>query len=218
VTTTADVQIIQATREHTPFVAWLVLAATRSHLPKSGWDLLLGDDEQRVLRYLEVFADTAQIHWGHWSQFLIAEVDGVPAAGMMGYLENEQPVSVMFAGATEATKKFGITPEEWAAGWERAKSMANIGYPHEAGAWVVEHVATRPEYRRRGLVERLIHETLDRGRERGAKTADIGVLIGNDKAQHAYEKCGFVVVGEVRDAEFEQVYGSPGALALSRPL
>lgn len=217
-TTTADVRIIPATSEHISFVAWVVLAATRSHVPKGMWDLLLGEDEQRVLRYLEVFADTKQVHWGQWSQFIVAEVDGVPAAGMMGYLENEQPVSVMFAGATEATKKFGITPQEWAAGWERAKSIANIGYPHEPGAWVVEHVATKPEYRRRGLVERLIHETLDRGRERGAKTAEIGVLIGNEKAQRAYEKCGFAVVGEVRDAEFEAVYGSPGALALRRSL
>jgi RimJ/RimL family protein N-acetyltransferase len=56
------------------------------------------------------------------------------------------------------------------------------------------------------------------GRERGAKTADIGVLIGNDPAQRAYEKCGFAVVDERRDAEFEAVYGSPGARMLRRTL
>jgi ribosomal protein S18 acetylase RimI-like enzyme len=217
-TTTADVRILPATREHIPVVAWVVLAATRSHLPKGMWDLMLSDDEQRVLQYLEVFADTDHVHWGHWSQFMVAEVDGVPAAGLMGYLESEQPVSVMMAGSLEANQKFGVTPGEWAAGWERAKSITNIGSPHEPGAWVLEHVGTRPEYRRRGLVERLIYEMLDRGRERGAKTAEIGVLIGNDAAQRAYEKCGFVVVDEVRNAEFEAVYGSPGAFALRRPL
>ncbi|TMG03124.1 MAG: GNAT family N-acetyltransferase, partial [Chloroflexi bacterium] len=89
---------------------------------------------------------------------------------------------------------------------------------HEPGAWVVEHVATKPEFRRRGLVERLIYETLETGRGRGAKTADIGVLIGNDPAQRAYEKCGFEVVIEKRDVEFERVYGSPGARMLRRAL
>jgi ribosomal protein S18 acetylase RimI-like enzyme len=89
---------------------------------------------------------------------------------------------------------------------------------HEAGAWVVEHVATRPEFRRRGLVERLVHEMIDRGRERGATTADIGVLIGNDPAQRAYEKCGFAEVEEKRDAAFEAAYGSPGARLLRRGL
>lgn len=219
ITTATDVQIVPATREHIPLVAWVVMAANRSHMPKGMWDFLLGDDEARVLRYLEVFADTDQLHWGHWSQFLVAEVDGVPAAAMMGYLEDEQPVSAMIAGTLEANAKFGVSSEEWAAGWERAKSITRItGITHEPGAWVVENVACRPEFRRRGLVERLMYAILDRGRGRGAKTADIGVFIGNDKAQRAYEKCGFVVINEVRNAEFEAVYGSPGVFALRRPL
>lgn len=217
-TTATDVRIVPATREHIPFVAWVVMASHRSHLPKGMWDLILGDDEERVLRYLEVFADTEQVHWGHWSQFLVAEVGGVPAAALMGYFENEQPVTVMIAGTLEANAKFGVSADEWAAGWERAKPIANIGSPREPGAWVVENVATHPEFRRRGLVERLMHEILDRGRERGARTAEIGVFIGNDKAQRAYEKCGFVVVDEVRSAEFEAAYGSPGAYLLRRAL
>ena len=44
------------------------------------------------------------------------------------------------------------------------------------------------------------------------------VLIGNDPAQRAYEKCGFEVVIEKRDAEFERVYRSPGARMLRRLL
>jgi ribosomal protein S18 acetylase RimI-like enzyme len=194
------------------------MTASRSHLPKGTWDLILGDDEERLLRYLEVFADTEQIHWGHWSQFLVAEVGGVPAAALMGYLENEQPVTVMMAGSLEANAKSGVPAEEWAAGWERAKSIANIGSPHEPGAWVVENVATRPEFRRRGLVERLMYEILDRGRQRGSRTAEIGVFIGNERAQRAYEKCGFVVVDETRDPEFEAAYGCPGAYLLRRAL
>jgi ribosomal protein S18 acetylase RimI-like enzyme len=90
--------------------------------------------------------------------------------------------------------------------------------PHEPGAWVVEHVATKPEFRRRGLVERLVQETVERGRRQGATVADIGVLIGNEPAQRAYEKCGFEVVDEVRNADFEAAYGSPGARMLRRGL
>jgi ribosomal protein S18 acetylase RimI-like enzyme len=67
-------------------------------------------------------------------------------------------------------------------------------------------------------VERLIHETLERGRQKGAKVADIGVLIGNDPAQRAYEKCGFEVVDEVRNADFEAAYGSAGARMLRRAI
>ena len=217
-TTATDVRIVDAGREHIPFVAWVVMASNRSHLPKGMWDLNLGAGEQDVLRYLELLADTHARHWGHYSLFKVAEVDGVPAAGMCGFFENELGPESMIAGAAEVNQKIGRSPEDVAAGWERAKAILGIVMEHEAGAWVVEHVATGAEFRRRGLVERLMHEMLERGRERGATMADIGVLIGNDPAQRAYEKCGFAVVDEVRNAEFEAAYGSPGARMLRRRL
>jgi len=125
----------------------------------------------------------------------------------------------MIAGAMETNPLAGLAPDEFAAGWERAKSIVAISeLKHEPGAWVVEHVACKPEFRRRGLVERLIHETIARGRERRATFADIGVLIENDPAQRLYEKCGFEVVQEVRDAEFERVYGCPGARQMRQRL
>ena len=51
--------------------------------------------------------------------------------------------------------------------------------------------------------------------ERAATIADIGVLIGNDPAQRAYEKAGFEVTGEKRHPEFEAVYRCPGIRSLS---
>ncbi len=217
-TTATDVRIVDATREHIPFVAWVVMASNRSHLPKGMWDLNLGDAEEAVLRYLEVLAETDTVHWGHYSLFRVAEVDGVPAAGMCGFFENELGPASIMAGAAEVNQKIGRSTEDIAAGWERSKAILGIVMDHEPGAWVVEHVATKPEFRRRGLVERLVHEMLERGRERGATTADIGVLIGNNPAQRAYEKCGFAMVEEKRDAAFEAAYRSPGARLLRRAL
>jgi ribosomal protein S18 acetylase RimI-like enzyme len=100
----------------------------------------------------------------------------------------------------------------------RALTILNISMQHEQGAWVVESVATRPEFRRRGLIDLLMDEMLERGRARGATTVDIGVFIGNDPAQRAYEKHGFRVVDEKRNAAFEAVYGTPGARMLRRGL
>ena len=217
-TTATDVRIVEAGREHVPFVAWVVMTANRSHLPKGMWDLNIGKGEEEVLRYLEVMAATEDVHWGHYSIFKVAEVDGVPAAGMCGFFENELGVASVMAAAAVANEKTGRTVEDVAEGWERAKSIMGIVMPHEPGAWVVEHVATKPEFRRRGLVERLVHATLGAGREQGATVADIGVLLGNGPAQRAYEKCGFEVVDEVRSPEFEAAYGSAGARMLRREL
>ncbi len=212
-----NVKIVPATREHVPFAAWVMLAAGRSHLPLGFYDFLAGGDEANVLRYLETLATTDVKHFAHYSTFLIAEVGGVPAAGMCGYFDEEHGQQFQL-GMAEADEKLGRTPEETAAGFQRAGSIVNVIPEHVPNVWIVEHVATKPEFRRRGLVERLMGDILDLGRERGATTADIGVYINNDPAQRAYEKCGFRVIGEKRSADFEAAYGSPGVRALRREI
>jgi translation initiation factor 4G len=212
------VDVVEARPEHVPFIAWVELAAARSHLPRGAWDLYIDGTEAETLRFLEALVSTDAWHWAHYRNFIVAEVDGTPAAALSGYFEEECGGSALTAGIAEANRKLGRTDEENAAGWQRAGSFAKVDIPHEPGAWIVEWVATAPDFRRRGLVDRLMSEMLEIGRGKGASVAQIGVLIGNDAAQRAYEKNGFAVVDEKRHPEFEAVYGSPGARLLRRAI
>ena len=76
--------------------------------------------------------------------------------------------------------------------------------------WIVEWVATLPEFRGRGIVNSLLLKILDRGRERGFEKAQIGYLLGNIRAQRSYERVGFKTVYERRDPDFEAALGCPG--------
>jgi ribosomal protein S18 acetylase RimI-like enzyme len=71
-------------------------------------------------------------------------------------------------------------------------------------------VATRPEFRRRGLVESLLGTVLATGRTRGYSRAQISILVGNTPAQRAYEKQGFRLVHDRRHPDFEDAIGCPG--------
>ena len=215
-TTATGVRIVDARPDDARFVAWVTLAAFRSHLPLGMWDHMFGGTDKELLDYLTVLTTTEQLHWVHCSLFSIAEVEGTPAAGLSGFFEELQHGDALQRGIQEANEKTGRVLDSEALG--RAMTILNIVMEHEPGAWVVESVATRPEFRRRGLIDLLMAEMLERGRRRGAKTADIGVFIGNDPAQRAYEKHGFRVVDEKRDAAFEAVYGTPGARMLRRGL
>lgn len=218
-TIAAEPHIVEATREHVPFIAWVTLEAFRSHLPRGFWDLMFYDmDEAGRLRYLETLVATEQRHWSHYSIFLVAEVEGGPVSAMCGYFEEELGEATLQLASAEANEKTGRTLEQAVAGFESARSIMNVLPEHVPGAWIVENVATLPDFRRRGFSERLMGAILDRGRAAGASTADISVLIGNDGAQRAYEKCGFEVVGEKLDAEFEGVYKTPGIRTLRRPV
>ncbi len=217
-TTETRVSIVEGTPEHARFIAWVTLTAFRSHLQRGFWDFMLDGDEAYKLRYLEALATTEQLHWAHYSTFIVAEVDGRPASALCGYIDEELGGPTLRMAVIEANEKTGRTEEEAAACFERAKSIMNVVPKHVPGAWIVENVATLPEFRRKGLVDRLMGEILERGRRRGATVSDIGVFIGNDPAQRAYEKCGFAVVAERQDPEFESVYGTAGTRTLRRSL
>jgi translation initiation factor 4G len=210
--------IVDARPEHARFIAWVLLAAHRSHLPRGLWDFLVAGDDSACLRYLRALTTTAVPHWAHYSTFLVAAVDGRPAAALCGYFDEEHGLPALQIAAVEADQRVGRTPEEIAAGMKRVSPIFQVVPEHQPRAWIVENVATDPEYRRRGLVDALLAAILDRGRQRGATHADIGVMIGNDPAQRAYEKAGFRVVGEKRHPDFERVWTAPGMRALTRAL
>jgi len=196
----------------------VLLAAHRSHLPRGLWDFLLGGDESTCLRYLEALTTSTVPHWAHHSTFLVAEVDGRPAAALCGYFDEELGLPALQLASVEADQRTGRTPAEVAAGLERVGSIFFVMPEHERGTWIVENVATHPDHRRRGLVDALLGVILERGRQRGATRAGIGVMIGNDRAQRAYEKAGFHVFGEKLHPDFERRWAAPGMRALSRAL
>ncbi|MGB2694056.1 MAG: GNAT family N-acetyltransferase [Dehalococcoidia bacterium] len=217
-TTQSRIEIVPAREEHVPFIAWVQIAAARSHLERGAWDLYIDSTEAETLRFLETLATTETRHFAHYTNFIIAQVEGEPAAALSGYFDAELGLPALTAGIEEANRTLGRSPDEDAAGWQRAGSIVLVSIEHEPGAWIVEWVATRPEFRRRGLVDRLLSEMLQIGRGKGAATGEIGVLIGNDGAQRAYEKAGFALVDEKCHPEFEAAYGCPGVRLLRQTI
>ncbi len=214
--TGTDVRIVEARPEHSGFLAWVTLAAFRSHLERGFWDFVVGGTDEEMLRYLAALMMSEQPSWCHHSIFIVAEVDGKPAAALSGYFEEEHGGLRLREAmmATDAIVPRALDPQRM----QQGLTIMNVVPEHPEGAWIVEDVATLPEFRRRGLVDRLMAEIVERGRKRGATVSDISVFIGNDSAQRAYEKAGYEVAGEKRHPEFEAVYRSPGTRTLRRRL
>jgi ribosomal protein S18 acetylase RimI-like enzyme len=216
VTATRGFRIVEAQPKHAAFIAWVIMTAFRSHMERGFWDFMRPGTDEQLLRYLEALTTTKAVHWAQLPLFIVAEVDGEPAAALSGYFDEEHGGAKLVDAIAEVAERTGQVPDP--EGVKRALTVQKVAPEHVPGAWIIEDVATRPEFRRRGLVNALMQEIMERGRKRGATVSDIGVFIGNDSAQKAYEKAGYVVVGEKRDAEFEAVYKSPGVRALRRAL
>ena len=206
-----------ATRDDVPFVAWVQQEASRSHLPFGFWDIAFpGPDEYR-LRLIEAVCAADARSFCHWSNFLIAEVDGQPAAGLSAYDEASAATGDRFMAALGAgTGREGWNEARLQAMFQRLVPFLTCAPDQPDDAWIVEWVATRPEHRGKGLVRALLPAVIDLGRRRGHRKFQIGVLIGNTPAQRAYEGAGFAVTDEKRDPAFEATFGAPGIRRMLR--
>jgi ribosomal protein S18 acetylase RimI-like enzyme len=212
-----SVRTRRATAVDVPFLSWVVLAASRSHLSRGAWDLVMPDSET-ARRTLVATVLNARPSWCHYANFRISEVRGEPAAALSGYPasgEGLAPPQTIFA---EVAQKLGWSHEDLATTYGRMKPLIGCMPEEDPAGWTLEWVATDPDFRRRGLVCRLLDEELDAVRRRGYHAAQLLIFIGNEPAQRAYEKVGFRVVDEVRTPEFEAALGCPGIARMEIPL
>ncbi len=201
-----------------PFLAWVMLAAARSHLERGVWDVMIGGDESDTLRFLEALLASDTRSYCHHSYFNIAEVDGTPAAGMCGYDPAEAGSSMLARAVTETLAEAGYGREDALGVLRRSVPFTRCESIEPPDTWIVECVATKPDFRGRGVVRQLLEHLLEQGRGAGFGSAQISVLIGNVAAQRAYESVGFQPADEKRDAEFEALIGGPGIRRMVRSL
>ena len=210
-------QIRRAQRVDADFLAKIILMAGRAHVRKGIWDVILGgsDDENRsFLRHLTV---TGKPHLFHHSFYQIAEVDREPAAALGGYDPKTFGYSALREAISEAIRESGRNVLDPESQVRMARVLPCVPESLE-GAWVIDSVATLPEYRGLGLAGELLGSILERGRQLGFLLAQINIYLGNTPAQRLYEKHGFTIIDENRCTDFEQEIGSPGMARMTRAL
>jgi len=212
-----DLEIRPAQASDADFLSWVILTAGRAHVKKGIWEIILGEPEEKCLYFLKQLSVTKIPHYFHYTCYLLAETGGMPVAGLGGYDPAVLGNSALWQALPEVFKKAGgYTPDTFVSAGS-PKIVKCIPNPVE-GAWVIDSVATIQEFRRKGIVSKLLEEILEKGRQQGFRYAQINIYIGNIAAQRLYEKHGFKIIEEMRDPYFEAQIGSPGMARMLRDL
>lgn len=199
------------------FLAWTILTSGRAHVQRGIWEVILGGTEKACLAFLQRLVVTKTPHLFHFSRFLIAEADGRPVAGLGGYDPKSMGYPALRKAINEVVRQVGQSEPDPEATKRSQKILVCIPEDVE-GAWVVDSVATVPEFRRQGITGELLEKMLEKGRRQGFHRAQINIYIGNIPAQRLYEKHGFQIMDEKRHPDFEKEIGSPGMARLLRDL
>jgi ribosomal protein S18 acetylase RimI-like enzyme len=191
------------------FIARNILLSQRGPRPRGWFDIALDRPEPECLDFIERLAVSQARSWWHVSQFFIAEVDGAPAASLCALPASGTRAAVR-AAMEEVAGATGLSATELMAIFRRGAYTANCWVQGTDDEWLIEHVATVPAYRGRGLVQALLTHALAAGKQAGFARASISFLIGNEAAERAYAKAGFAFAEEKRDPAFEALTGAPG--------
>lgn len=213
-----QIKVRQARPEDAKLLGWCMLMAGRSHLDVGIWDFVISQPEERCLQFLEMLALEGPRHMAYYTEFMVAEVDGHPAAALEGFDPVTNGEETMTVPMASVMQKMGLTEQDMAPGIEKLAAFMTCHSDFLPDAWVVEQVATRPEYRRIGAISKLLEAVLDRGRQLGFKRAQVSFYIGNTPGERAYQKAGFKYLDEKRHPDFERVIGSPGMIRYVRDL
>lgn len=209
--------IRSARPEDAEFIAQTILSSQRGYRPRGWFDVALGWPDAQCRDFIARIAVTHAVSMWHVSQFLVAEVDGRPAAALCAVpAAGTGPAA--WCAIEEVAAETGLDPSELEAIRRRGAYTRACWVQGGEGDWMIEHVATDPAYGGRGLVQALIAHALDKGRAAGFGRATISFLIGNMPAERAYTKAGFVFADEKRDPAFEALIGAPGFRMFAREI
>jgi len=214
-----DILIRKCRAEDAAFLARSILIAGRAHVSKGIWELVLNSSEEECLRFLEQVVVSEIPHLFHNTFYLIAEtVDNIPVGSLGGYDPKKSGYEALQLALPEVYKKLHLPEQSFQETNARAAKILSCLPRDIDNAWVIDSVATMPEYRGRGVAEHLLKAAMDEGRKQGYSLAQIVMYAGNEPALQLYQKMGFKIVEETRDKYFKEQVGSPGMLSLSRKL
>ncbi len=209
----------RATEDDLSFIGWAMYAAARSQLHECPWNTILGERKTQTRRFLEYVSQSRAVHWCHVSTFWIAEVDGKPAAAMSSYAPATEGAEALAQSILDVAESEFDFPRSRLRQVSERLQTATLGLPNDLPeVWGVENVAVVPAHRGKGLVERLFDRVFEEGREKGFDRAQILCLIGNLRAQRAWERNGFEVFLQQTSPAFDRLFGTPGAKLLARDL
>jgi len=181
------------------FLVDAIVGAERGVAERISYCEIFGLDEPELRALLaDILAEDLEGQELCTSGFLVAEIDGAPAAAACGWIEGESELPSTLIKANLLHHFLGAERVERAEPW--LARLASLSLPRETGAAQLESIYVRPDQRGRGLSMRVLDAQLRELRARAPELdkAQIILVRDNASARRAYEKLGFAVVRERR--------------------
>ena len=187
--------------EDAEFIAWAILESSRGGKEKGLFDMIFSPSSD-IKKSLEKLITNDIKTICHYSNFLIAEVDGQDAGALCGY----DGYRVSWEQMSEALSSMGCQGDYK----ERISAYFLCEPSVEKNTFSLNFMITKDEFRGLGVVKALVKKVLLNARLKGFRKAQTGIEIGSVETQLAYEKMGFSFKEEKKSDYYLQEFGRAG--------
>ena len=197
----------RASADDAATLAELICLAGESPGAKGLYDVFFGGERnERLERVRRLVRAQTRTHFSYLN-FFVAEVEGVIAAAACGF----DPGIRGRKKIVPALRETGWSGGEIGEAMERFAPVLTCLAEEPQNAWVLEHVATFPRFRGKGLAGGVVSRVIEEGFAAGWRRVQVSLFLGNEVARKFYLKFGFEPAGRPRtNPLFEHVMGSPG--------
>lgn len=202
-----NIKIRKATETDAPLLAQSMLESSRSGKKKGIFDVIFNTgDKAELLTYLEKLTTTETKSYCHFSNFLVASVDGVDAGFLCGY-EPRIATHEIFAKAILELGCDGSYED-------RLTSYRLVEPQFDKKTFLLDFMAVKDEFHEFSVLKELVQKSLLTARLKGYRIVQTMVEIGSVETIMVYKKLGFTEIDERRSKHYEEEYGRPGIVRL----
>ncbi len=187
--------------EDAPFIAWAILESSRAGKKQGVFDLIFLPAEDKTKALISLITHDIKTLC-HYSNFLIAEVDGELAGTLCGY----DGYKLSWDKMSEALAQMGCQGDYK----ERIASYLLCEGEIEKNTLVLDFMITKENFRGLGVVKALVKKVLLNARLKGFRRAQTNIEIGSIETQLAYEKMGFTAAEEKKSDYYLEDFGRAG--------
>lgn len=203
-----SINIRKATSADAPFLAQMILQSTRADKKIGIYDLIFKDcKEAEIVENIEKLTTTTSKSPGHYTHFLIAEMDGKSVGSLASY----EPRLITKETFLAALSEIGVNGEES----EYFGLMEICGFALNSRTLVFDYMEEVEGFMDVGILKALMQKSLLNARLKGYRIAQTIVEIGSLETLLYYKKLGFKEIKEKECEPYKEIFGRAGLVLLS---
>jgi len=202
------IKIRKATVEDAPFLAEMILQSSRAGKKDGMFDLVFQtNDEKIILPRLEQLTQTTAKNQCHYTNFLVAELDGETVGTLCSYEPRISTKDVLIAAFKELGCREDVS--------DSLEAFYSCSFDLNKRTLMFDFMEEKEGFIDVGVLKELMRKSLLTARLKGYRIAQTIIEIGSLESELFYKKLGFKKVDQKECELYREKFGRAGLMLMS---